>query len=257
MSSPLATALISQTTRTVAPIPRRAAAVRCRTRMRRATLTAALFLPPLAARAVVALLRPRERVPEPLPVRAEDHFAPGDLARARAFRRPQPALALAGMAVDAAGLVALLRRPGVLPRRPGPQAAAVSLGLTAAGLPLSVIGRRRAIRVGLITQSWRGWAGDVAKASTIGAGFAAAGAEVQAGLERRLGERWWLAGAGAAAVTGVAYLVAGPLLLDPLFNKFTPLPAGPTRDDVLELADRAGVRVGEVFSVDASRRTTA
>src|SRR3954451_22645537 len=103
---------MSQTSTTVATMPRIAAAVRCRTRMRRATLTAALLVPPLAARAVVALLRPREQA-EPLPVRAEDHFAPEDLARARAFRRPQPLLALGGMAVDTAVLVALLRRPGL------------------------------------------------------------------------------------------------------------------------------------------------
>ena len=46
-------------------------------------------------------------------------------------------------------------------------------------------------------------------------------------------------------------------MLDPVFNKFTPLPAGATRDDVLELAKKAGVDVGEVYEVDASRRTTA
>ena len=46
-------------------------------------------------------------------------------------------------------------------------------------------------------------------------------------------------------------------MLDPLFNKFTPLPEGRTRADVLELAQRAGVEVGEVYEIDASRRTTA
>ena len=46
-------------------------------------------------------------------------------------------------------------------------------------------------------------------------------------------------------------------MLDPVFNTFTPLPAGDTRDDVLELAGKAGVEVGEVYEVDASRRTTA
>lgn len=225
--------------------------------MRRATLTAAVLGPALAARAIVRLLRPRERPVEPLPVRAEEHFSAEQLARARSFRRPQPAFAAAGLAVDGALLGAMLRQPGRLPRSAGLQGAAVSAVLTVAGLPLAAISRRRAVRVGLITQSWRGWGGDVAKSTAIGAVFAAAGAEAAARLERRLGERWWLAGAGAAAVTGAAYLIAGPLLLDPLFNTFTPLPEGQTRDDVLELADRAGVRVGQVFSVDASRRTTA
>ena len=49
----------------------------------------------------------------------------------------------------------------------------------------------------------------------------------------------------------------GPVILDPIFNTFTPLPEGSTRDDVLALARRAGVDVGEVYEVDASRRTTA
>ena len=45
-------------------------------------------------------------------------------------------------------------------------------------------------------------------------------------------------------------------MLDPIFNRFAPLPDGPQRADVLALAERAGVRVGEVYKVDASRRTT-
>jgi STE24 endopeptidase len=46
-------------------------------------------------------------------------------------------------------------------------------------------------------------------------------------------------------------------VLDPLFNKFTVLAQGRTRSDVLELAQRAKVDVGQVYEVDASRRTTA
>jgi len=205
---------------------------------------------------VVRALRPREAPVEPLPVRAEDHFDAADLARARSFRRPQPAFAAAGLALDAGLLVAMLRRPGRLPRRPGPQGAAVSLLLTAGGLPIGALARRRAVRAGLITQSWGGWAGDVAKSSAIGAVFAGVGAEAAAALRRRFGASWWLPGAGGAAVAGAAYLVAGPLLLDPLFNTFTPLPDGEARADVMELAERAGVGVRQVFSVDASRRTT-
>ena len=56
---------------------------------------------------------------------------------------------------------------------------------------------------------------------------------------------------------GVVSIYGGPVVLDPLFNTFKPLPAGQTRDDVLELAERAGVDIGEVYSVDASRRSTA
>jgi STE24 endopeptidase len=47
------------------------------------------------------------------------------------------------------------------------------------------------------------------------------------------------------------------VVLDPLFNRFERLPDGPLRTSVLELAERAEVDVGEVYRVDASRRTTA
>ena len=46
-------------------------------------------------------------------------------------------------------------------------------------------------------------------------------------------------------------------MLDPVFNRFTTLPQGRTRTQVLALAREAGVKVGQVYEVDASRRTTA
>jgi STE24 endopeptidase len=58
-------------------------------------------------------------------------------------------------------------------------------------------------------------------------------------------------------VVATAYTYAGPIVLDPLFNRFTDLPAGRTRNDVLELAGTAGLKVGKVLEVDASKRTTA
>jgi len=56
---------------------------------------------------------------------------------------------------------------------------------------------------------------------------------------------------------GVVSIYAGPVVLDPLFNTFKPLPEGQARSDVLELAREADVEIGQVLTVDASRRTTA
>src|SRR5205814_7583129 len=117
--------------------------------------------------------------------------------------------------------------------------------------------RHRAIGVGLVTQSWRGWGVDLVKAGAIGSGLAAGAAALADALRRRLPRAWWLPGAGAAVGAAGAMAFAGPVLLDPLFNTFRPLEDGPLRQDVLELAERAGVRVKEVYVVDASRRTTA
>ena len=56
----------------------------------------------------------------------------------------------------------------------------------------------------------------------------------------------------------LAALVLYPTLIAPIFNKFEPLPEGSrARADVLELGREAGVDIGEVYRVDASRRVTA
>ena len=47
-----------------------------------------------------------------------------------------------------------------------------------------------------------------------------------------------------------------PLLVEPLFNSFTPLPDGSLRTRILALADAEGVHVDDVLVADASRRTT-
>ena len=56
---------------------------------------------------------------------------------------------------------------------------------------------------------------------------------------------------------GVITIWLFPVVIDPIFNDFKKLPPGQTRTEVLELARKAGVDVGEVYEVDASRRTTA
>ncbi|MFL5826420.1 MAG: M48 family metallopeptidase [Thermoleophilaceae bacterium] len=168
------------------------------------------------------------------------------------------------MAVSGATVAGLaLRPPAALSRARGrPLAgsaaagAAGSLLFTAVGLPFSALSHRRAVRFGLSTQSWRSWLSDLGKANVLGTGFSAAGAALGMGLVRRYPSRWWIPGSVAIVGVGGAFTFLSPLLLDPIFNKFTPLPEGPLRTEVLELAGKAGVDVGEVFRVDASRRTT-
>jgi STE24 endopeptidase len=147
-----------------------------------------------------------------------------------------------------------LRRPILTAALAG---AALSLLVSAAPLPLKVAARQRAKDVGLVTQSWPGYAFDVVRTWAISAVFAAIGAAVAVALIRRLPRAWWIPGSAAIVVFGAIATYAGPVVLDPIFNRFTPLPPGQTRSDVLDLARRAGVQVGEVYVMDASRRTTA
>lgn len=211
----------------------------------------------VVAQAAVLLLEPRSGLIEPAAVDPAQYFTPEQIARARDFRTPQLALGLGGLAVQLGVLAWLARRPPRwLPRAPLLAGAAVSLALTAAGLPLRAVSRARALDVGLATQSWGGWLVDVAKRAAISAAIAAVAAALLMWLMRRLPRTWWLAGAAAIVGLGAGLVFAGPVVLDPLFNRFQPLPAGPARADVLALARRAGIDVGEVYVMDASRRTS-
>jgi STE24 endopeptidase len=117
--------------------------------------------------------------------------------------------------------------------------------------------RSRAIDVGLATQSWPDWALDVVKAAGIGAVTAGIAGLVAVALIRRFPRGWWAPAAVLVIAYGAITIWLYPVVIDPLFNKFEPLREGQLRQDVLELADRAGVDVGEVYRVDASRRTSA
>ncbi len=226
---------------------------------------AAIVAAVVVAELAVVLLRPRSGIIEPAPVRTESYFSAQEIERARDYRRPQLAI-YGGILVVELGLLALLvaRPPARLRgpfRRPvlagAAAGAALSIAISVSVLPLQIVSRERAKDVGLVTQSWTGYARDKSISWGIGAVLAGLGAATAVGLIRRYPRGWWVPGSAIVVAFGVISIYAGPVVLDPLFNKFQPLPAGQTRDDVLELAERAGVDIGEVYSVDASRRSTA
>jgi STE24 endopeptidase len=227
-----------------------------------------------AAEGGARLLAPRERAIEPAEVDPGAYFSREEIERGARFARPQVRLAIARATIELAVLGLLARRGERRPQSAGRLAirrrrprrsplvdgaiggASLAAQTTVVALPLSVLARRRAISVGLVTQSWRGWALDLLKATAIESGLAGvAGASVIA-VMRRYPRGWWLPTAAGSVAAGALLGATAPVLLAPLFNDFTPLPEGETRSDVLELARAAGVDVGEVYSVDASRRTT-
>jgi STE24 endopeptidase len=228
-------------------------------------LPLALGVAAVAAGGATLLLRPRTGVIEPAPASASDYFTSGQLERAHDFRATQRTILLASLALEGVVLVWLVARPPAaltrLNRRPiagaAAAGAALSIGLTVIALPLSVVSEQRSRDAGLSTQSWGPWAGDVAKSTAIGAAMAAGGAVIGVALIRRFPDDWWIP--GSVAIVGISALLvfASPVVIDPLFNKFEPLPQGRLRSEVLDLARRANVDVGQVYRVDASRRTTA
>jgi STE24 endopeptidase len=223
----------------------------------------------IVAEAGVWLLRPREPQIEPVSVAESDYFTDAQLERARDYQSGQRALFVASIALQGGVLVLLAlgrprsvrRRLDALGARPllgaAAAGAAIALTLTLVALPPRVVAHERAVDVGLSTQGIGAWLGDQAKSAAIGAALAAAGAALLIALLRRFGRLWWIPATGAVIAIEVVFVWLAPVVLAPIFNRFEELPPGKARSAVLELGRRAGVDIGEVYRVDASRRSTS
>jgi Zn-dependent protease with chaperone function len=220
------------------------------------------------AEAAAWLLRPRD-IEQPVDANEHAYFSQAELTKARDYRSGQRLILVGSLVAEGAVLVLLATgRPAVTRRalerlgdRPvlGGAAAAAGLSLVVAvvTVPFAIAAHERSADVGLSTQSLGEWGIDWAKATGIGAVLAGLVGTLALALIRRFRRRWWIPGS-VAVVAGAAFFTwIAPVVLAPLFNKFEALPPGQVRSDVLELARKAGVDVGQVYRVDASRRTTA
>ncbi len=70
-----------------------------------------------------------------------------------------------------------------------------------------------------------------------------------------LGAGWWFWAWVCLAVFQLVLLLAGPVLILPLFNKFTPLPPGELREGLLALGRRAGFGARDIQVMDGSKRS--
>ena len=69
------------------------------------------------------------------------------------------------------------------------------------------------------------------------------------------GAWWWLWAWGALLAFQVVMMVLAPVLILPLFNKFTPLPEGSLRERLVKLAERTTFRTRSLQVMDGSKRS--
>src|SRR5436190_16044212 len=234
----------------------------------RVGLPSAVGIAVVAAGAATFALRPRSELIDPAPVAATDYFSTYQLDRIHDYRGPQRWLGIGDLLVGGGTLALIALRPPRRLRRAlergearpilvaAAAGGALSVVLVVVSLPLSAIAEQRARDFGLSTQDWGGWISDLAKSTGIGIVFAGIGGALLMALIRRFPRSWWAVGAVAVVVLSAVFVSYGPVILDPIFNKFTALPDSPIRSEVLALAHKDGVDVGQVYRVDASRRTT-
>jgi STE24 endopeptidase len=210
------------------------------------------------------------RVPRPVGADPREAFTEDEIRRCIGYAKPRQRWGLVGLGVRL-GLLAVLavspagrRAVGRIAELAGDTVAArAALVLTVVVvaealvlLPFGLRAWRQDVRAGLSTQGLGGYLGDWAKARAVGLALTVIplGALILAANARPPG--YPFSAALVAALLVAALSLLGPVVLEPLFNRFTPLPAGTLRSRVLAMAQAMRVPVRDVLVADASRRTT-
>lgn len=154
------------------------------------------------------------------------------------------------------GLAAVRRLPGgVLVTVPA-QVLLLVVAVTAARWPFGVWAEVVRRQEGLSVRGWGSFTRDRLVAAGMDAAVLVVAVLAVVLLARWL-PRWWpVVAAGAGAVLVVAGSLLYPVLVEPAFATHAPLPDGPVREGVLELAERSGAPLRDVLVADTSARST-
>ena len=74
-------------------------------------------------------------------------------------------------------------------------------------------------------------------------------------LIRKAGRTWWVWSGGLSAFAVSVGLLVSPILIEPLFNDYKPVPEGPVRAALIEMADEAKIPHDRIFIYDGSRQS--
>ena len=229
----------------------------------------ATFLVATAAFVAVAAWRiPWHPVPggTPAPAAADSVFSQAQIARANAYTDPARHLAWASLAVSLVVTLVLGFTPlgaRLVARLRGWWWVRVLLAVLMLALigrlvtlPFAIIGHHRSLDYGLSDEAWGPWAVDQVKGLLLSVVISGLLLLVLIGCARTWSRAW---PAVAGVVLGGLVMLGSfvyPVLVEPAFNHFTPLPDGPLRSQILQLAAEEHVHLDDVLVADASRRTT-
>lgn len=243
------------------------------------TIAAGALIVVLAGLVADVVLWPRDQLPPIADADQHRYFTQAFIDRAAAFRGLQSWLAIASALalVVVPVTVALLwpaegrtdgklsrwrdRRTGAPLTRGGPAAdalvvAGVVFAALLAALPFDLAMLLRARSAGLVVQSLPSWFWHWVLSVVIVLIGAALLAVLCGWLIRRFGRGWWAIFGVCLVLVAAAFQMLSPVVIEPLFADFTRAPAGEVRSDVERIARQSGVDAGEVYIVDAARRTT-
>ncbi len=99
---------------------------------------------------------------------------------------------------------------------------------------------------------WMMQAGSGMLISTIGLGLFFLGVYT---LIRKTGKRWWLWSGGFTIAVFVFVVALAPIVIEPIFNEFKPVPEGPVRTALIKMADDAQIPHDRILMYDGSRQS--
>ena len=196
------------------------------------------------------------------------YFSAAQLERISAFRRGTRLLLLGSLVVEGIALGLLACKASWLAEGVGGfvrgrirtglvLGAVVAIAVWTVLLPLGAVSHWWYRRYGLSRQRYEGWFRDQAVSLVVTLVLVTIAVALFMALATWLGRSWWLVGGPAFAGAGVVLILAQPLVIQPLFNRFHPLPNRELAGQIEALARREGVKVDAVQVADASRQTTA
>jgi STE24 endopeptidase len=100
------------------------------------------------------------------------------------------------------------------------------------------------------------WLADLVKGILVGAALGLPLAALVLWLMRAAGPLWWIWAWAVWVAFQILVLALYPTVIAPLFNKFSPLPAGSARDAIEALLRRCGFENRGLFVMDGSRRSS-
>jgi len=215
-----------------------------------------------------AVLVPWHPVPGGMPtaVAPSSVFTPDEIALGEHYAFWSRVWGWSGLAVQLLVVSALgfsRLRDRLTGRLPGPWWAQVpvavllvTLVLRLFALPFGIALQQHRLVHGLSTQSWTAWTRDVLTSDGVSIVVTSLGLLALIGIARTWQRFWPVLAAGLMAAFVVVASLVYPVVIEPLYNDFTPLADGSLRTSIMDVAQREHVPVDEVLVADASQRTT-
>lgn len=144
--------------------------------------------------------------------------------------------------------------------RPWLQTMLYAVPFTIAGVVLALpwtlyTGYWREKQYGLMNLSFGGWLGEQVIGLAIAVVVTAIILAIIFAVIRRAPRTWWLWGAGAVSLFLVFFVAIAPVFVSPLFNKYTAMPEGPIRTEILAMAQAQQIPADNVYVFDASKQS--